>query len=218
MPRDNSFYELCKLQISPKHQNILNIVFNEDMYKLPDIFSWNQILDSNDFYFRELYTRNMFPIINHELLIYMKNIFLDLNIDLIAELNCGTGWFSHWMLKYGIPINKSVDNKSWHGFKEYLPLVYQDDSVSFVKRNLKYQMFILSWPYMDNVALDIISNMRSGQYLFYIGESRFGCTADDDFFDFIENEDFAEEIKTNINKYFLSFYTIRDHIRIYKIK
>lgn len=207
-------FDLMSEKLNSSDYDFLNRIFNIHMDKLPHMKEWTE-KRINSFYFREEYTKKLFPIINHEFMIELKNTVENLNIDLACELSCGTGYFSHWAIKYGLPMHRSIDNKTWHNFKRYLPHVTKDDSVKFVKRNPGYQMFILSWPYMDDVAFNIYRNMKKGQYLLYIGESMHGCTANDKFFRVVYGKR-TERIETNLNNYFLQFYGIHDYCYLFK--
>lgn len=77
-----------------------------------------------------------------------------------------------------------------------------------------YEAMLLCWPPYDSpMAFDALSAFR-GQYLFYIGEGAGGCTADDDFFDLLDEK---WELVT-ICEDFYSWAGIRDNLHLYKRK
>lgn len=166
------------------------------------------------FAFRQLYTKSSFIIISDNFLKSLKRMIQNLELSRVVELACGTGWLSHWMKKYDIPIIDSIDNKSWERFEHYLPLVTKMDAVKYVKKNNTIELFILSWPYMDNLAKNIWKYMQSGQYLLYIGESCGGCTANDDFFEAISEDNYIED-RWNLWQSLISFSAIHDRPYLY---
>lgn len=184
---------------------------------------WNNvkiILDSvsssyiNRFSVRDNYIIHSFLILNHEFLLSIKKMVSDLNIKKISELSCGIGWFSYWLNKYNISIIDSVDNYSWKFKTKINNWVTKQDSKEYVKNNQDLDMFILSWPYMDNVADNIWKSMKQGQYLLYIGEGYGGCTADDKFHELVEYNKIKDSWGLQNN--FISFYAIHDYPVLYR--
>ena len=179
--------------------------------------NWDFDKMNNTWKIRKEYTKYMFPILSHEFLLSIKNMVNDLDIYKISEIACGTGWFTHWLEKYDIPISDCIDNKSWKKkFNYWLPAVTIYDASHYVKKHPNIQMFILSWPYMDTLAYRIWKNMKKGQYLFYIGESYGGCTADERFFDEVENSKVESKQITALENNFLSFLGLHDRPIIYR--
>ena len=165
------------------------------------------------------YKNNAFVMYTHELLTAIK-VFTDhMGFTKVHELCCGTGIFSHWMVKYGIPVGSSVDNKTWEMFKHhdlYLPNVTDMDAVKFVQENQDAESFILSWPYMDSTAADIWKSMRKGQYLLYIGEIG-GCTADDEFFNLVRDSEIEDNIYVKeMQRSFVQFTGVHDLPFLYR--
>lgn len=99
----------------------------------------------------------------------------------VIDLACGTGWLSGWLRKRGLDVT-AVDNKSWK-FSKFEKDVIKCDAVNYVKNHPNpLGIYILSWPYMNDMAARIWKAMRSGERLLYIGEGGGGCTANDEFF------------------------------------
>lgn len=169
---------------------------------------------------RDSYLENAFVAYTDEMLSALKAFVDKRGIKKIHELCCGTGWFSHWMRKYGINVETAVDNKSWAHYKalnNFLEIVKKEDAIRFVRKNPDADMFVLSWPYMDPTARNIWDSMRPGQLLLYIGENYGGCTADEHFFVAIQgheinDDDMFEKIKDG----FVQFRGINDEPRLFK--
>lgn len=163
-------------------------------------------------FLRQIYILKSFPILTHEFLRSLKNLFLTHGVENISELGGGTGWFSQWLKKYEIPIESCIDNKSWEAYKKkhYLPIVQEGDAVQYVKNHPKIELFLLSWPYMDGLALEIWNIMNSRQYLLYIGEWEGGCTASEEFFEKIEGCEVQNKETKRMKQSFISFNGIYD--------
>lgn len=205
----------------------------DDFFSKPDHFKkakrslLNKIPDADEskkfmlpFYIREMYLEKCFVVYTHEMMTAIKKFTLKHKMKTVHELSCGTGWMSHWMKKYKIPLKHAVDNKSWGKYKttdSFLPIVKKADSAKFVESNQDADMFVLSWPYMDPVARMIWDRMKKGQYLLYIGERREGCTADDSFFDAVYRHEVENDKEfNNIKKSFVQFWGLHDEPILYK--
>ena len=76
------------------------------------------------------------------------------------------------------------------------------DAISAVKKyGRETDIVILSWPFMNNTATEVLETMRSINpdcIMIYIGEGREGCTANSKFFKLaepIEDEGFENAVK-----------------------
>lgn len=204
----------------------LSKTFNFDLKYLPSIEYIKKyiVLDNQpydifnkaikNFEIRDNYLKYSYTILNHEFLKSIKKFVNDLKIKKIVELNCGAGWLTFWSRKYNINIFECIDNKSWNDKIDYLSIVKKYDSVKYVKENKDIDLFILSWPYMDNIAEKIWNKMNKGQYLLYIGEDYKGCTANDNFFNLVFN--FKIKDKWELGKNHISFWGIHDRPMIFK--
>jgi hypothetical protein len=168
---------------------------------------------------REMYLDHAFVAYNDELLTALKKFCDRKKMKIVHEVCCGTGWFSHWMRKYGIPLDKAIDNKTWATYKmdnSFLPIVTQDDAVRFVKRSGDADMFVLSWPYMNPLAHMIWKAMKPGQYLLYIGEGKGGCTADSGFFHATGSYQITDDKDFNkVTNAFIRFRGLHDRPELY---
>lgn len=206
---------------------IVRDTFNLQKEKLPTIKEvkqhirtdneWGLNLDDkrhlNVYRIRDEYIKKSFPILTHEFISTVKNMIEDLKIINVSELSGGTGWFTYWLKNYGVNILDCIDNKSWK-HREYLKLVKKYDSIKYVKKHPEITMFILSWPYMDTVAERIWKSMKRGQYLLYIGEQASGCTANDKFFELVENKEVIDN--WDMQASFISFWGIHDRPILYR--
>ena len=159
------------------------------------------------FNFRHIYTYRSFPILTKEWIKSIADYCQQFNK--VYELAAGGGWITYWLRKYGIDI-ECIDNYKWKDIK-YNDWVKKGDAVEYVKNNQDIELFILSWPWMDDMAANIFESMRSGQRILYVGEGYGGCTANDRFFKLVENK--KEE--TNIEDNFISFWGIHDYPSVY---
>jgi hypothetical protein len=174
----------------------------------------------SSFRIRDMYLKKAFVVYNYEFMKAVKAFCEMNNIRSVSEVLCGTGWLSHWMRKYKVPVKHSVDNKTWKSFQpeSYLPLVKEQDAVEHVKKCRKVDMFVMSWPYMDPTAANIWKAMKPGTLLLYIGEWHGGCTADNEFFELTEGHDVSNETKgfKEIQDSFVQFWGIHDEPILFK--
>lgn len=106
------------------------------------------------------------------------------------EVMAGTGWLSYALSTYGVKI-KATDNFSWcMKYTRIHKLVENLDAIQAInKYGSQVKFIIMSWPYMDNTAFQVLKQMREINpkcRLIYIGEWWGGCTADDEFFELAE--------------------------------
>jgi len=172
---------------------------------------------------RDNYLQHAFVAYNDELLTAMTMFCAANRIKSVSEVLCGTGWFSHWMKRYGIPVKHSVDNKSWIKYKRdnrFLPIVKEMDAAQHVRRCRTVQLFVMSWPYMDPVAANVWKAMKPGNLLLYIGEGHGGCTANDEFFELAGPHEVSDEVEgfSAIQDSFVRFWGLHDRPILYRKK
>jgi len=207
-----------------KAENLIKATFSERSTRLPTIWEISQdfVLENdwqskemlNSFAVRTKYTKHSFCILSDE---FCKSVVVmcdDLGLSVIVELCSGPGWLSFWLKRYGLNVVATIDNGSWKGMEPHLGHVTQGDAIEFTKNHSEIDLFILSWPYMNDTAYRIWKNMQSGQVLLYIGESNGGCTANDEFFDAVHGKRVRD--KWHLSKSFVSFFGIHDRPILYK--
>ncbi|WP_136809910.1 hypothetical protein [Desulfosediminicola flagellatus] len=165
---------------------------------------------------RETYVGQSFVLLTEDFLLSLQQLCL--NFENIVELGAGIGWLGHWLGKYGITLQTSIDNKSWSDFPQnrYLDLVQQMDSLEYVLRHPEVHLYILAWPAEDDLATRIWQSLIPGQHLLYIGEGKNGCTANDTFFDIIKDHEVENESTRIMKQSFLSFDDFHDQPYLYK--
>lgn len=159
--------------------------------------------------FRTEYTMFSFPIITSDFVKAIVSVAKDLSVPSAVELCCGTGWLSYWLRRYGVDC-VGVDDMSWlPKVWEYRKDVVKCDAIEYVKNNKNINFWILSWPYMNDVAERIWESLKENDFLLYIGEGLNGCTATDKFHRMTEAHE-IEEMSDRLNEKFVSFRCIHD--------
>jgi len=190
--------------LGEQHKELIEMTFGESCGRLPTLsyvkslmapkLTYPQLDDSYmqkahlDISFREHYCKQSFPLLTEDFILSIKHMVDDIKPGFTCELGCGPGWLTYWLRRYGVDVVKAVDDMRWP-FDKYLPFVERADSVEFVKTHPNVDLFVLSWPWMDDVAANIWKSMRDGQYLLYIGEYGDGCNANEEFFNTVEGHE-----------------------------
>jgi len=121
----------------------------------------------------------------------------------------GTGSLSFALQQQGINI-RATDNFSWDKHnnwnedENYWTGIEYVDAIEAVKKyGENIDVIIMSWPYMDDIAVKVLHTMRDVNpncIMIYIGEEDGGCTANDEFFETIEEiED--QEFKNAVSNF-----------------
>ena len=155
----------------------------------------------------------------------------------VVELGAGKGWLTHWLNtigkedKRGDWVNvQATDNGAWDNDKMrspqcLQPWVKKQDAVEYVEL-YKPDVVIMSWPYFgDKWATQVAMALKPGTHIIYIGESDYGCCAEDSFFratDRISGRSWEdgyvpsklETLESRANKGFVSWAGIHDYINI----
>ncbi len=165
---------------------------------------------------RESYVGQSFLLLTDEFIRSLQRLCTDFTS--IVELGAGIGWFGHWLDKYGVKIQASIDNKSWPDFPQdrYLDIVHEMDSLEYLLRHPEVELFILAWPQEDDLATRIWQALRPGQHLLYIGEDRDGCTANISFFELIHGHEVENDATTKMKQSYLSFDDFHDQPHLYQ--
>lgn len=189
-------------------------------------FQWNQFLQNSTY--QEQYEARQkhiqflgFPIITKEVINELSSFLGNMKV---ADLGCGTGYISAALKSRGVNIDAYDNYSSNYSVGKMNNAQYCEiHNVDYFEIDLEqYHAILMSWPdYDSDNAFKIASKMKPGQILIYQGESKGGCTADDKFFDLIDDEtQFFELIDMYyiLNEYHVNFakISIRDHWRIYR--
>lgn len=122
------------------------------------------------------------------------------------EVMSGTGALSFALQQQGIDITATDDfswkpHEDWEGNNRLWAIIENVDAINAVEKyGESIDIIIMSWPYMDDIALKVLQKMREinpSCIMIYIGEGCGGCTADDDFHNTmneIEDDEFEQAI------------------------
>ncbi|MBM9518611.1 hypothetical protein JWG39_02115 [Desulforhopalus vacuolatus] len=165
---------------------------------------------------RESYVGQSFVLLTDEFVRSLQLLCTDFTC--IVELGAGVGWLGHWLCKYGIRMQTSIDNKTWPDFPQdrYLDIVQKMDSLEYLRLHPEVDLFILAWPQEDDLASRIWQALRPGQHLLYIGENKGGCTADNIFFELIHGHEVEHNGTKKMRESFLSFDDFHDQPHLYQ--
>ncbi|MCM1440205.1 MAG: hypothetical protein NC131_13530 [Roseburia sp.] len=178
----------------------------EDGSKIPttkEVLEW-----LNDHFFglyeyRDQYvSKYCFPLITvealDELAMDICNVLSETGKSKVLEVCCGSGYLGSLLKIKGIDI-VCTDNHNWRDDerrnKKFFRTAYTDiEELDAVEAVEKYHddigCVILSWPeYESDLAEKVLRKcLEYGISMIYIGEDLGGCTADDGFFNLIEEE------------------------------
>lgn len=172
-----------------KPEHLVKTIFNP---KKPSsqTFKEKDRLSDYSYRLRTLHCQHSFPILDVD---NVKTLELLIKRHIpepkTIEVMSGNGWLSFWLSKVGINIIATTDNHSWNkqfDFKRTPVQIEKLDCVEAVKKYKEANLVIMSWPYMDSNAYEVIKSLRKDQWLLYIGEGPGGCTANDKFFGYIQ--------------------------------
>lgn len=165
---------------------------------------------------RESYVGQSFVLLTDEFIGSLQRLCFDFAV--IVEIGAGIGWLGHWLGKYGVKIQASIDNKTWPDFPkdQYLDIVEQMDSLDYILLHPEVELFIMAWPQEDDLATRIWQALQPGQRLLYIGEDRDGCTANNVFFDLIHGHEVENKATMEMRQSFLSFDDFHDQAHLYQ--
>lgn len=151
----------------------------------------------------------------------------------VLEVMAGSGALSLALEKEGVDII-STDNMTWYNKYDkwnledsYHYIEFMNSIEAVEKYGKECEFLLMSWPYMDDTAYMTIKKYReinpNGHFI-YIGEEYGGCTANDEFFDYMENFEESVLFRTEnaysnemneIRENYKSWYGIYDHVNIY---
>ena len=107
----------------------------------------------------------------------------------LVEIGAGTGYWGMLIKNAGGKIlcfDKFNDGNNPYQHKVQWSTIYNGDESILNKFHRSTSLFLCWPPYNDSMAINCIKNFK-GKHLVYIGESGWGCTANDEFFDELWN-------------------------------
>lgn len=159
---------------------------------------------------RELYIKSYgFVLVSAEVLAALVKLFKDLKV---LEVGSGTGYLAKTLEDQSIDIT-AVDNvaKSYR-FEQTYKRDFSCDAVELLPGD--YQAVLMCWPCLNSdFAMRVAQAMKPGQILVYQGEGPGGCTASDDFFDYIRSDAWIRlhEPEEALNDNHVQFVGIHDN-------
>ncbi len=205
-------------------------MFTEDLKDLPSKFSEDFGMLKESFRARKEYIAHVgFPLISKEFASELKEIFIDLEIDSFAEIEAGNGVISTLLNNLGFEgkgytLDPDTIKHNWGIQKSPIfERAREQQLLEFINiRKLKLKtapdIIVASWiPYEGgDEVLEFFNNHSDNQseYFMVIGEGHGGCTANDEFHDWLDNK--FEHIW--MSKSYEPFMCIYDSVCIYKRK
>lgn len=137
----------------------------------------------------------------------------------ILEVAGGTGWLTHVLRKKGLDVSLNdlvVPSKDGYRRKQqYVPINVKGN---ILHRDISgFNVFILTWPSYEEVwSLELLKKLPKGSILIYQGESKGGCCATTEFFDYLD-ENFSKKsgITSNLNYHHVRFMGMYDWWSVY---
>lgn len=132
----------------------------------------------------------------------------------ILEVAGGSGWLTHVLRKKGLNVtlnDLAVPSKDYYRRKQqYVPI---DVKGNILHRDISgFNVFILTWPSYEEVwSLELLKKLPKGSILIYQGETKGGCCATSEFFEYLV-ESFSEisEITSSLNDHHVRFMGMHD--------
>lgn len=185
-------YDLLKQGVLPKSYYCRNVELVYD--ETPVHINW-----------RDLYCREFgFTLLSED---WIKPLATWIGDRPCLEIMAGTGYLTKFLSDYGVKI-KATDNYSWNNYFRNFNNVEKLDAIQAIEKYGKDVKFIIcSWPYMDDTAYRCLLKMREVNpscRMIYIGEWEMGCTADEKFFEAVEEcqvQGFYDAVK-NYSKWY----------------
>lgn len=177
----------------------------------------------NDFHARSKYIqKNGFCILTKDLVASLANCLnwamyetgMDLDNASVVEIGAGLGTLTQALNAAGVKTvgydlnptnNKYFSAGSAEGIR-------QGDIHKAISENENCGVFVMSWPnYASSFGFEVAKALPKHSILFVLGEGRGGCTADDDYFNYVE-QSFSklEDLETELNNVHLSWDGIYD--------
>ena len=196
-----------------------------DDYLSGDVWSFNRLNQFIEdasyisaFRFRDQYTARIgFVLYAIEMLdalaILLKN-------KKVIEAGAGTGFLSKQLKNRNIQI-EPVDIGDWYennGFTEpYFCHIHKENAVHYIENNW-HDAVVMSWPNIGSpFAYTVAKAMGKDSILVFQGEGKYGCTGDDQFFEYLDNEfQICDEETKLLNKYHVQFYGLHDRWMVFR--
>jgi len=143
---------------------------------------------------------------------------------LVLEVGAGTGFLAHCLAEQGVKIVAQDMTSPEDGSKYFSPKKpWKLDHVGPFEERLtaEFGFVLMSWPCMGTpFAMNVAKSMVPGQVLIYQGEGWGGCTAADDFFEYIDGPEWEvqSDATSSLNEHHRQFPAIHDRWLVIKKK
>jgi len=199
-------------------RNALTLLNAMDLYKekkIPETLEYNSqagSIEDTSIIRQRIIPIVGFPLLSHE---WIKPLAQWIGKRKVLEVMAGCGSLTYCLKQYDIDII-ATDNFTWKSNKwECWTDIENIDCIDAIKKYNDRKIVICSWAYMDNTAYRILLELRkTNSLLIYIGEDKWGCTADDDFFDNMKVID-DPEFKKASDKY-KHYVSLHDYLALIK--
>lgn len=140
----------------------------------------------------------------------------------VVEIGAGSGWLSHKLQERGIaitPVDMAVGESNAYGFHKPFTDIVHESAATYLSRH-NPSVVVMSWPnYNTDFAYEVLSLLKPGQTLIYVGEGLGGCCAKDNFFELLEEKAILQEGATQLfESENLQWPHIHDEHYVYQIK
>jgi len=136
----------------------------------------------------------------------------------IVSVGSGLGFTEKKAINFGANIvmtdiapsekNLWCEPQSGEDYQQVIALEAKEAILKYQDRNV-----FMAWPPYDNpMGFEVVSAMKVGSILVYVGEDRGGCTGNDDFFDFLEKNFKELDYDVCIPRWF----GIYDEVKVYQ--
>lgn len=195
-----------------------------DMCKIPDKFPLENTRDINQYMDglmmrEEWISKGMFAFVSWE---WVRPLAGWIGERKVLEVMSGAGWLARALTGMGVSVC-ATDNNSWlkeHEKKwEHQVDIEELGAIEAIEKyGRQVDLLIISWPYMDEDAYNVLVKMHEvnpAALIIYIGEIG-GCCASESFFEhyeYIEDEQFEQ-----VSRKFRSWPCIHDILTLGKYK
>lgn len=138
----------------------------------------------------------------------------------VLDAGSGTGFLAQALADRGCAASITAaewDGKKGYGFERIIRQDFAGDATTLLPG--EFDVVILCWPNYDTpFAANVANAMQKGQTLIYLGEGRFGCTANEQFFDALDSGkwSYIEKATETLNASHVNFQGLHDRWRVLK--
>ena len=173
------------------------------------------------FALRQIYIQNYgFLLVSKQLI---NNLYKQLENSKTLEVGAGSGFLASHLQKkvFYDAIDEFPIEQNNYGFTSNYGYVQTVQAEKYLSKHINdYQNILMSWPNYDtSFAHNVLKLMQPKQKLYYCGEDKYGCTANDNFFDLlISKAVLNENVTDELNQNYSYWPGVHDCWSVYNIK